>query len=130
MENITIGIENTVHSTVTNENTAQAVGSGSLPVLATPAVAALMEKAACELLTPYLDEGITTVGTKISIEHISASPIGADIRASAVLTEADGRRFAFELSAYDNSGLIARGTHERFSVMSESFLKKAAAKLS
>jgi len=129
MNGLKIGTENTVSAKVTPKNTAFAMQSGTLEVLATPAVSALMEKAACELVQPFLDEGITTVGTMISLEHISASPVGADITAKAVLTGRDGRRFCFDISAYDNRGLIAQGKHERFSVSTESFMKKTNAKI-
>ncbi len=125
-----IGARATVTATVTERLTAKVMGSGSLPVLATPAVAALMEKAACEVLSDTLDDGITTVGTQISIEHLSASPIGAEISVTAVLTVIDGRKYCFDLTASDNAGLIAKGTHQRFAVKSERFLEKAAEKLS
>ena len=88
-----------------------------------------MEQAASRLIHPYLDEGITTVCTLIAVEHLSASPIGAEITAKAVLTGIDGRKYSFDLFAYDNAGLIAKGRHERFSVKSESFLKKANEKI-
>ena len=127
-KSLAVGAENTVSAKVTESVTAKSMGSGTLDVLATPAVSALMEKSAWELLQPYLEDGITTVGTMISIKHVSASPVGADITAKALLKEIDGRRFVFDISAYDNAGLIAEGTHERFSVKSESFMKKAAAK--
>ena len=129
MEKLNIGIENTVSAKVNETNTALAMGSGGLKVLATPAVSALMEKAAFELIQPYLDEGITTVGTLISLEHISASPIGADITAKAVLTSFEGRKFCFDISAFDNAELIAQGKHERFSVKTESFMKRTDAKI-
>ncbi len=129
MDNLTIGAEYTVYAKANDSNTAEKMGSGSLEVLATPAVVALMEKAACKVLEPYLDEGITTVGTLISVEHISASPVGADISAKAVLTGTDDRKYRFEVFAYDNAGLIAKGSHERFSVKSEKFIQKAKAKL-
>ena len=129
MEKLNIGIENTVSAKVNDTNTALAMGSGGLKVLATPAVSALMEKAAFELIQPYLEEGITTVGTMISLEHISASPIGADITAKAVLTSFEGRKFCFDISAFDNAGLIAQGKHERFSVKTESFMKRTDAKI-
>lgn len=129
MEKLNIGIENTVSAKVNDTNTALAMGSGGLKVLATPAVSALMEKAAFELIQPYLEESITTVGTMISLEHISASPIGADITAKAVLTSFEGRKFCFDISAFDNAGLIAQGKHERFSVKTESFMKRTDAKI-
>ena len=130
MKELRIGTEASVSAVVSKDNTAEQMGSGSLPVFATPAVAALMEKAACEVLDEYLEDGITTVGTHISISHISPSPIGAQITASARLTETDGRRYVFEVSAYDNAGPIAKGTHERFSVKAESFMRKVESKLS
>ena len=129
MKELKIGSENTVTSRVTTQNTASAMGSGTLDVFATPAVAALMEKAASELVEPFMDEGITTVGTLLSLRHLSASPLGADISAKAVLLETDGRKFSFEVSAYDNAGLIAEGKHERCSVKTESFMDKAVKKI-
>lgn len=129
MNELKIGSEHTASVKADSTNTALSMGSGTLNVFATPAVSALMEKAAYELVQPYLDEGITTVGTMISLEHISASPIGADITAKAILTGIDGRKYSFDIFAYDNAGLIAQGKHERFSVKTESFMKKAQNKL-
>ena len=129
MDDLKIGTEYTVSAKVTENNTALSMKSGTLEVLATPAVSALMEKAAWQLIQPFLDEGITTVGTMITLEHISASPVGADITAKAVLTETDGRKFCFDISAYDNKGLIAHGKHERFSVKIEKFMQKANSKI-
>lgn len=105
------------------------VGSGSLRVYATPMVVALIEKAASEMAQQLVADDCTTVGTKIAINHVSATPVGAKVWAQAKLTEIDGRRFVFEVSAYDEKGLIAEGEHERFSVRSESFQKKADSKL-
>ena len=129
MDDLKIGTEYTVSAKVTENNTALSMESGTLEVLATPAVSALMEKSAWQLIQPFLDEGITTVGTMITLEHISASPVGADITAKAVLTETDGRKFCFDISAYDNKGLIAHGKHERFSVKIEKFMQKANSKI-
>ena len=129
MNELKIGMENKVSAKVDESNTALAMQSGNLEVFATPAVSALMEKAAFELVQPFLEEGTATVGTLIFLEHISASPVGADITAKAVLTGRDGRRFCFDISAYDNRGLIAQGKHERFSVSTESFMKKTNAKI-
>ena len=115
--------------TVKKENLASFVGSGSLDVLATPAVAALMEGAAAELAQSKLEsDEFTTVGTAISIEHTSPTPSGAEVEATAVLTKTEGRMFYFELTARDNSGEIARGTHTRVSVSADKFQKKADAK--
>lgn len=115
--------------TVKKENLASYVGSGSLDVLATPAVAALMEGAAAELAQSKLEsDEFTTVGTAINIEHTSPTPLGADVEATAVLTKTEGRLFYFELTAGDASGEIARGTHTRVSVNADKFQKKADTK--
>ena len=129
MTELKIGMEYTVSAKVTQNNTALAMQSGTLEVFATPAVSALMEKAAFQLVQPCLDEGITTVGTMIFLEHISASPIGADITAKAVLTDMNGRKFYFDIFAYDNAGLITQGKHERFSVKIEKFMQKTNSKI-
>jgi len=115
--------------TVKKENLASVVGSGSLDVLATPAVAALMEGAAAELAQNVLDnDELTTVGTAISIEHTSPTPLGAEVEAEARLVKTEGRLFFFELTARDNAGKIAKGTHTRVSVKAEKFQKKADGK--
>ncbi len=115
--------------TVKKENLASVVGSGSLDVLATPAVAALMEGAAAELAQNVLDnDELTTVGTAISIEHTSPTPLGAEVEAEARLAKTEGRLFFFELTARDNAGEIAKGTHTRVSVKAEKFQKKADGK--
>lgn len=108
---------------------AAAMGSGELEVLATPSVVALMENAAYNLAKRGLDEGITTVGAMINIEHLSPTPLGAEVTAKAVLSEADGRVFKFEVEAYDKKGLIAKGVHTRVSVKADKFQKKADEKL-
>lgn len=114
---------------VEEENLACAMGSGSLMVLATPAVVALMENAAAELAQNELDnEELTTVGTMISIEHTSPTPMGADVTATAILKKTDGRMFYFDVIAEDKKGEIARGTHTRVSVKAEKFQMKADGK--
>ena len=111
---------------VEEENLACAMGSGSLMVLATPAVVALMENAAAELAQNELEsEELTTVGTMISIEHTSPTPISAEVTAKAILKNVDGRMFYFDVEAYDKKGLIAKGTHTRVSVKAEKFQEKA-----
>lgn len=114
--------------TVVEENLACNMKSGCLRVLATPMVVAFMEEAALELAQKELPEGITTVGTAVSIEHISPTPVGAEVRIKAILTDTDGRFFNFDVEAYDKIGLIAKGTHTRAGVKSDKFEKKAAEK--
>ncbi|MCC8028999.1 MAG: thioesterase family protein [Lachnospiraceae bacterium] len=113
---------------VVYENTATAVGSGVLKVFATPCMLALMEKTACDSVLPYLDAGSGTVGTQVDIRHLAATPIGMTVRCESELLEADGRRLVFSVKAYDDTGLIGEGTHERFIVNNEKFQSKADAK--
>lgn len=115
--------------TVTEDQLASTMGSGSLRVLATPAVVALMENAAAALAQEILDnEMLTTVGTMIAIEHTSPTPTGAEVTAEAKLISQDGRTFRFEVAAYDKKGEIAKGTHTRVSVKAEKFQAKADGK--
>lgn len=115
--------------TVTEDLLACTVGSGSLKVLATPMVIALMENAACELAQQGLEDIFTTVGTGISIDHTSPTPINSSVTATVTLTKIDGRMFYFDVIAKDNKGVISKGTHTRVSVKSESFQRKADEKL-
>ena len=125
---ITVGLKGTVKETVATANTAAKVGSGSLPVFATPAMIALMEKASCTALEGHLDEGSTTVGTMVSIEHVAATPIGMEVTVESTVTAVDGRKVSFDVTAYDAVGLIGRGKHDRFIVNAEKFTAKANAK--
>lgn len=114
---------------ITEDMLAVNVGSGSLRVLATPVVVAMMEEASAKLADTVTDDGITTVGTMISVEHISPSPLNAKIRTESTLVKNEGRLFQFETVAYDESGVIARGKHSRVAVKSSKFQKKADEKL-
>lgn len=114
---------------VEEEQLACAMGSGSLFVLATPAVVALMERAAAELAQNIINsDELTTVGTQISIEHTSPTPLGAEVTAEAELVKTDGRFFYFNVTARDKKGEIARGTHTRVSVKAVKFQEKADGK--
>ena len=125
---ITVGLKGSVKETVSTENTATKVGSGSLPVFATPMMVALMEKAACVALEGHLDEGSTTVGTMLNIEHVAATPVGMAVTAESTVTAVDGRKVCFDVAAYDDAGLIGKGKHERFIVNAERFTAKTNAK--
>jgi|SRR5574344_118323 fluoroacetyl-CoA thioesterase len=113
-------------STVVNDNnTAASMGSGSLPVFATPAMIALMENAAVESVKGDLPEGSTTVGTLMNVSHLKASKIGEEIKATATLTASEGRKYTFHVEARTSSGdLIGEGTHERFIVDIDKFLSR------
>jgi len=112
-------------ATVGDGNTAVSMGSGDLPVFATPSMAALMENAAMNAVAGYLPDGATTVGTEISVSHVKSSPVGARITASAELVEVDGRRLVFAVRAWDERGMIGEGSHIRFIVDRERFMSKS-----
>ena len=117
-----IGKTATVTTTVSERNTAMAVGSGSLNVFSTPMMIALMEQAACECLT--LEPGQTSVGTQINVAHTAASPLGAAISATAVIDKVDGRKVSFTLTAHEGENEIGNGKHDRFIVDAERFMSK------
>lgn len=115
---------------VTKEMTAEAMGSGNLPVYATPSMIALMEQTACDSVRDELEEGMGTVGTFIQVKHLSATPIGCEVVCETTLVEIDRKRFVFEVKAFDEMGLIGEGTHERFLIDNQKFMEKAQGKLS
>ena len=122
--NITVGLKGVVEDIVSEINTAETVGSGSLKVFATPAMIALMEAASCVAIKDFLDEGETTVGTMVNIEHVSATPVGSNIKVESTVTAVDGRKISFEVVASDNAGLIGKGIHDRFVVNVEKFMSR------
>lgn len=129
MKAITNEIKGEALTIVNATNTALAAESGSLPVFGSPFMIALMEKATCEAIAEYLEEGETTVGTAMDITHCKASGIGTVVTACASLTSAEGRKLVFDVVAKDNNGeLIGSGTIERFVVNSEKFLRKVESK--
>lgn len=123
-----IGISMKQEITVTQDKTAQAMGSGELPVFATPAMIALMENTACKLAAQYLEPGQGTVGTMLNVKHLSATPVGMRVFCEATLIDMDRRRLVFRVTASDEAGAIGEGTHERFIVDNEKFLSRAQAK--
>lgn len=125
---IPVGSENTICVTVEKNMTAAFMKSGNLDVLATPYMIALMEQASAEICEKYLPDGISTVGTNVNIDHLAATAMGAKVEVKSVLTSFDGRKATFEVEAYDNAGLIGKGTHERFTIKVDSFLKKTQAR--
>lgn len=125
MKNLSEKITAEATVTVSDANTAKAVKSGSLAVFATPAMTALMEEATCTAAAALLDEGETTVGTRICITHDRPSPVGEKITAAAVLEKAEGRKLTFSVSACDSRGnTIGKGTIERFVVLTDKFMSK------
>ena len=126
---LNVGIKGQAECLVTEKNTAATMGSGALQVYATPAMIALVEKAAWESVQPYLEEGCGTVGTELRVKHLAATPVGLKVWAESEVTAVEGKRIEFKVAAYDEKGLIGEGSHERFVITDERFLGKAARKL-
>ncbi len=120
--NLEQGMESTVEETVTGEMTAEALGSGDVPVLGTPAVLALIERAAVEAVAGRLGRGQTSVGAAVELQHLAPTPVGSPIMATVRLTSLDGRRLGFDFEVSDGRGVVTRGHHRRVVVDRESFL--------
>ncbi len=117
-------MRHTSELTVTEAVTAERMGSGDMPVLATPAMMALMENAAMLAVANHLPEGCTTVGGHISSSHLRPSKIGDVVRAEAEVTRVEGRKIEFKVAAYSGNVVLGEGTHLRFIVDREKFLSK------
>ncbi len=127
---IEIGLTGRSETVVSEANTAAAIGSGLVPVFATPHMIALMENAAANSLLPYLSPDEGSVGVHLDVSHSAATPIGMKVWAVTEVTAVDGKKITFDVAAYDERGQIGHGTHERFIIKPERFLAKAQAKLS
>ena len=117
-------IEYTSKKIITESDTAQSVGSGTLPVFATPMMVALMENAAMKAAEQLLQEGESTVGSELNIKHLRPTAIGEEVSATAVLTAQEGRKLTFSVLATDRNGTIGEGTHIRYIVNIEKFMSK------
>jgi len=128
MSALETGLRASITAEVTEADTAQSLGSGDVPVLGTPRLLALAEAACIAATAPHLDEGKTTVGTAVSLEHKRASPVGASLEVEAELTEIDGRKLSFNFIAYGigagDEVVIGAGTVDRMLVDTERFLTK------
>ncbi len=121
---LTINEKKTIELIVEDKHSAINVGSGDLPVFGTPAMIALMENASIDLVRPHLEEGSTTVGIHIAVDHVRATPIGAKVKATAELIAIDGRKLSFTIKAEDEKGIIGEGTLDRFIVFNDKFMAK------
>ena len=125
---LTVGSKGRAEVLVTEDKTAAAVGSGLVPVFATPYMIALMENAAVNAVQAGLEEGQGTVGTRLEVTHDAATPVGMKVWAEAELTAVEGKKLTFTVRAFDEAGPIGGGTHERFIITVDRFLAKAEAK--
>jgi predicted thioesterase len=124
-----VGIKSTETIMVTEQNTAAAVGSGTVSVFATPMMINLIEGTCARSIQGELEAGQTTVGTHLNISHDAPTPVGMEVTCSSKLTTVDGRALTFEVEVTDASGVVGHGTHSRFIVNEEKFTSKANAKL-
>ncbi len=127
-KNLKVGEKNFVELLVTESDTALAMRSGSLKVLATPKIICLVEEAAANLAEKFLPQEFTSVGTNLNVNHTAPTPIGLKVRAEVELVKVDGRKLIFNVKAFDDAGEIFNGTHERFIVNREKFQAKANSK--
>lgn len=111
---------------VSDADTAVALGSGDVPVLATPRVVALAEAATCAAVAPHITNDLTTVGTHVSLDHLAPTPVGGTVHVEAVLESVEGRRLTFGVRVRDDERDVARGTVVRTLVTRDTFVERAA----
>ncbi|MGI6662874.1 MAG: thioesterase family protein [Bacillota bacterium] len=128
MKLVEIGIQGRATVKVTQSNLASSTGSGAVDVFSTPSLVLLMEEAAMDALKPYMEPGESSVGTLVNIRHISPTPLGLTVTATATLTEIDGRRLVFHVEARDELDKVGEGTHERFLISVDRFISRAREK--
>jgi predicted thioesterase len=122
------GLVGEVELVVQPADTADALGNRGVHVLATPRLVALLEQAAIRAVAAHLPAGTGTVGTRIDVRHLAATPVGMRARVRAVLREVDGRRLVFDVEGRDDAERVVEGTHERVQVDQARFLARVAAK--
>ncbi len=119
-----IGLTYTSTLVISKDHVAAVMGSGDLHVFATPAMVALMENAAMLAVANHLSEGSTTVGAMMNTSHVKPSPVGDEVKATAVLTGIEGRKLTFSVKAEDSKGIIGEAVHVRYVVDKEKFMSK------
>lgn len=128
MTELTPGLVAELEHVVTDDDTAAKWGSGLVPVFSTPALVGLMESAAVQVLAGHLPPGQTTVGGRIDMRHLAATPVGMQVRARAELTAVEGRKLVFKVQAWDAIELIGEADHDRFVIDEAKFVAKVGAK--
>ncbi len=123
-EGLKVGIKLTATKTVSENETAANIGSGTLQVFGTPYLIAFMEKTSLDILAPYLDEGESSVGTLVNIKHLKANKVGDEVSCESIITNIDGKRISFNVKAMHGEAIIGEGSHERFIISVEKFLAK------
>ncbi len=129
MDELKPGLSAEIETCVTEADSAARWGSGLVPVFSTPALVGLMESAAVRALEGRLPPGQTTVGGRIDVRHLAATPVGMTVRARAELAGVDGRKLEFRIRAWDEAEPVGEATHERFVVDAERFTARVQAKI-
>lgn len=126
--NLKAGMKAVVEHRVGDKDTAVSFGSGMVLVYATPMMIGLMENAALKAVDPHLPEGYATVGTHLDVKHMAATPVGMQVRAEAELIAIEGKKLKFKVEAYDEKDKIGEGTHSRYIIQVDKFVKSAEEK--
>lgn len=125
---VELGIKGKRELVVKEEHTAKHIGSGTVLVLATPMMIALMEQTCLWSIKPYLEEGQGSVGVHVDISHDSAAPLGSTVWCESEVIEIDRRKITFKVTVYDKDGVVGHGTHQRFIIDERKFGDKMKAK--
>lgn len=126
--NLEKGLNAKIEKVVETKDTAKMIGSGLAEVFSTPSMIAMMENAAYTAVQKHLSTGVSTVGISISVKHIAATPVGMGVWAEAALSNVDGRKLTFDITAYDAQEKIGEAQHTRFVIDENKFAQKAYAK--
>lgn len=129
MDKIKVGLNSIIETTAMQKDSAINYGSGAVDVYSTPAMIALLESSARNAVDLHLPKGYTTVGIKVDVKHLAATPIGSRIKASAELIEVDGKRLVFKVEAFDEVEKIGEGIHERFVIEVDKFTSRLDKKI-
>ena len=124
MDKLTTGIELSMETRVREADTARSYGSGLLEVYATPAMIAFMERTSMELVQDYLSKGFGTVGIRVELNHIKASPVGAKVVCRSTLIKINDRKLSFEVVVSENGETVGSGIHDRFIINEKKFIEK------
>ena len=123
---LSAGLKGEARLVVGDADTARALGSGSVDVLGTPRLVALLEEATIDAVEGHLDNGFTTVGMRVQVDHLQPTPVGAEVFAEAYLDKIEGRRITFTVTASDSGGLVAAGKVTRVMVDVNRFMSKCS----
>lgn len=128
MDNIKIGLKGVVEITVSEKDSANNYGNEGVNVFATPAMVGVMEVAARNAVDSVIPEGFSTLGTRLDVKHLAATPVGFKVRATAELLEIDDKRLVFKVEAYDDVEKIGEGVHDRYIIRLDKFMNRVNSK--